>query len=67
MDSVGPMPLGEHLFWFALLSLMVFLTYNGLRVDSVAEAAKRGFRRWLAFLVGTAVLALGFGALSSYL
>jgi hypothetical protein len=58
MTDVGPLSIGEHLFWFMLLSLFVFLVYNALRVDSVAEAARRGVRRWLVFLAGSVALAL---------
>jgi uncharacterized RDD family membrane protein YckC len=67
IDAVGPMSLGEHLAWFVVLSLVVFLVANGLRVESVAEALRRGFRRWLAFAVGTAVIAVVFHLLSSQL
>ena len=67
LAAVGPLGLGEHLFWFAVLSLTVFLVYNGLRVDSVAEAARHGLRRWLAFVVGSAAIAAVFHVLSSFL
>lgn len=67
LDGVGPLPLGEHLLWFVVLSLAVFLVYNGLRVESVAEAAKRGVQRWFAFAIGSAVLAGVFHLLSSNL
>ena len=65
--TVGPMGLTEHLLWFLFLSLIVFLIYHGLRVESVKEAAARGFRRWLTFLFGTAVLALVSGILAAIL
>jgi len=65
--TVGPMSLTEHLLWFVLLSLFVFLVYNALRVDSVREAARRGVRRWLAFLLGTAALAFVSNLLSHFL
>lgn len=65
--SVGPMGLTEHLLWFLFMSLVVFLIYHGLRVESVKEAAGRGFRRWLTFLFGTAVLALVSGILAQFL
>ncbi len=58
MTDVGPLSFGEHVFWFLLLSLFVFLVYNALRVDSVREAARRGVRRWLVFTAGSTVLAL---------
>ena len=38
MKHVGPLTLGEHVAWFLVLSLVVFLVYNALRVDSVAAA-----------------------------
>jgi hypothetical protein len=52
------MSLPEHVAWFLLLSLIVFLVYNALRVDSLKAAARHGVRRWLVFLAGTFVLAL---------
>jgi hypothetical protein len=52
------MSLPEHIAWFLLLSLIVFLVYNALRVDSVKTAARHGVKRWLVFLGGTFVLAL---------
>jgi hypothetical protein len=55
---VGPLSLQEHLFWYLVLSLVVFLVYNALRVDSMRVAFRTGLRRWLVFLVGTAVLAV---------
>lgn len=67
LQGVGPLSLPEHLAWFALLSLLVFLVYNGLRVESLGEAARRGVQRWAAFLVGSAVLGGVFHALSTYL
>ena len=59
MSNVGPMPLTEHLLWLCVLSLVVSLVYNGLREESVAAAAARGVRRWGAFLLGCAGLAVG--------
>lgn len=67
LDGVGPLALPEHVAWYALLSLVVFLVYNGLRVESLGEALRRGVQRWLAFVVGSAVLAGVFHALSTYL
>ena len=67
IDSVGPLPLSEHLLWFVLLSLVVFLVYNGLREESLGLAVRHGLRRWVAFVVGTVVLAVGFHLLSSTL
>jgi hypothetical protein len=55
---VGPLSLTEHVTWFLVLSLIVFLVYNALRVDSVAAAARLALRRWLVFVCGTLVLAL---------
>jgi len=55
--AVGPMALAEHLFWFFVLSLFVCLVYHALHEDSVSAAAKRGVRRWLTFLGGSAILA----------
>ncbi|MBM3985685.1 MAG: hypothetical protein FJ296_08385 [Planctomycetes bacterium] len=54
---VGPLSLGEHLAWFLVLSLVVFLVYHGLHEESVPQAARRGVRRWLSFLGGSAILA----------
>lgn len=54
---VGPLSLAEHLAWFLVLSLIVFLAYNALNEDSVTHAARRGLRRWLSFLGGSALLA----------
>ncbi len=65
--TVGPMGLVEHLAWFVFLSLFVFLIYHGLRTESVKEAASRGIRRWFAFLLGTALLAVVSGILASVL
>lgn len=67
ISHVGPMSLGEHAFWFVVLSLGVFLVYNGLRVESVAQAARQGLRRWTTFVGGTLILALVFHVLSSVL
>lgn len=58
MTGIGPMPLGEHVLWFLVLSLSVSLVYNGLHAPTVAAAVTRGLRRWIAFLVGSAVLVL---------
>ena len=55
--AVGPLSLAEHLAWFLVLSLFVFLVYHSLHEESVRAAAKRGLRRWLTFLAGSAVLA----------
>jgi hypothetical protein len=55
---VGPLSLHEHLAWFLLLSLVVFLVYNALREDSIRVAALRGLRRWAVFLAGAGLLAL---------
>ncbi len=57
LAAVGPLSLGEHAMWFALLSLFVFLVYNGLRNDSVKNAAVTGVRRWLVFMLGAGLLA----------
>jgi hypothetical protein len=65
--TVGPMSLGEHLSWFAVLSLFVFLVYNGLHVESVVEAVRHGLKRWVVFVLGTGVLALVSNLLSHYL
>lgn len=54
---VGPLSLAEHLAWFLTMSLFVFLVYHGLHEDSVLLAARRGVRRWLSFLGGSAILA----------
>ncbi|HZJ69770.1 MAG TPA: hypothetical protein VFF36_02485 [Planctomycetota bacterium] len=58
MKHVGPLSLTEHVAWFLALSLVVFLVYNALRVDSVRTAARLALRRWLVFVAGTVVLAL---------
>ena len=58
MRHVGPLTLTEHVTWFLVLSLVVFLVYNALRVESVGTAARLGVRRWLVFVCGTALLAL---------
>ena len=55
--AVGPLSLPEHLAWFLLLSLFVFLVYHALHEPSVRQAAARGVRRWLTFLAGSAALA----------
>ncbi|HZL99465.1 MAG TPA: hypothetical protein VFD43_04355 [Planctomycetota bacterium] len=58
MRHVGPLSLVEHAAWFLVLSLVVFLVYNALRVESIGTAARLGVRRWVVFVGGTAVLAL---------
>lgn len=58
MNHVGPLTLTEHVAWFLALSLVVFLVYNALRVDSVRAAGRLAVRRWLVFVAGTVVLAL---------
>lgn len=58
MKHVGPLSLTEHVTWFLVLSLIVFLVYNALRVDSVATAARMALKRWLVFVCGTVLLAL---------
>jgi hypothetical protein len=55
--AVGPLSLAEHLAWFLVLSLFVFLVYHSLHEESVRTAARRGVRRWLTFLAGSAALA----------
>lgn len=55
--AVGPLSLAEHLAWFMVLSLFVFLVYHSLHEESVKKAAKHGVRRWLTFLGGSAALA----------
>jgi hypothetical protein len=60
LASVGPMSLGEHVGWFVLLSLVLFLVYHGLRVDSVGESIVRGVKRWFMFALGTALLGACF-------
>lgn len=60
LTSVGPMSLGEHIAWFFLLTLVLCLVYDGLRVESVAEAVKRGLKRWVMFGIGTIVLGGAF-------
>jgi len=64
---VGPMSLAEHVAWFVVLSLVVFLVANGLRIESIREAIVRGLRRWVAFVGGTIVLGLIFHVLSAVL
>ncbi len=56
LATVGPMSFGEHLAWFLALSLVTFLVYHGLRVESVSEALRRGLYRWAVFVGGTALL-----------
>jgi hypothetical protein len=58
VSHVGPLSLTEHVTWFLVLSLVVFLVYNALRVDSVRAAAVVALRRWLVFVCGTVLLAL---------
>jgi len=60
LGAVGPMSFGEHLLWFVVLSLVTFLVYHGLRADTLAEAVTRGFKRWVMFAGGTAVLGGAF-------
>ena len=67
LAAVGPITFPEHVAWFLLLSLFVFLVYNGLRVDTVPEAVRRGLRRWLVFLAGSAALGVVFLLLSHFL
>lgn len=66
-EPVGPMGLAEHGLWFIVLSLIVFLVYNGLREESISVAIARGLRRWLAFVVSTIVLAGLFSLFSTWL
>ena len=56
LATVGPMSFGEHVAWFFVLTLVLCLVYDGLRVDSVSEAVKRGLKRWVMFGIGTAAL-----------
>ena len=65
--SVGPISLAEHLAWFLLLSLVVFLVYHALHADSIADAARHGLKRWLVFLCGSALLAVVSGLLAVWL
>jgi len=58
LRHVGPLSLTEHVAWFLLLSMVVFLVYNALRVESVGTALRLGLRRWLVFVCGTVLLAL---------
>jgi hypothetical protein len=67
LAAVGPLKLGEHLVWFFVLSLFVFLVYNGLRVERVADAVRRAVRRWLVFMACVGVLALVSGLLAQIL
>ena len=67
MKHVGPLSLTEHVTWFLVLSLIVFLVYNALRVDSVRSAARVAVRRWLVFVCGTIVLALVSHAVEEFL
>ncbi len=60
LATVGPMSFGEHVFWFFLLTLVLCLVYDGLRVESVGVAVQRGLKRWVMFALGTAVLGGGF-------
>jgi len=57
----------EHTAWFVLLSLIVFLVYNGLREDSVAQAIARGIKKWVAFVIGTIILSGLFSLFSHML
>jgi len=67
MKHVGPLSLSEHVAWFLVLSLVVFLVYNALRVESVGAAARVALRRWLVFVCGTVVLALASHAVEELL
>jgi hypothetical protein len=60
LATVGPMSVGQHIAWFLMLTLVLCLVYDGLRVESVTEAVKRGLKRWMMFGIGTAVLGGGF-------
>jgi hypothetical protein len=60
LANVGPMSIGEHVAWFFVLTLVLCLTYDGLRAESVSVAVKRGLRRWVMFGIGTAVLGTVF-------
>jgi hypothetical protein len=53
---VGPMGFVEHVAWFLGLTLVTFLVYHGLRVDTVGEALRRGLHRWAVFVGGTVLL-----------
>jgi hypothetical protein len=66
-QPVGPMALSEHVAWFMVLSLIVFLVYNGLREESISVAIFRGLRRWAAFAVSTVLLAGLFSLFSTFL
>ena len=67
LAAVGPMSFPEHIGWLLLLSLFVFLVYNGLRVDSVPAAVRRGLHRWSLFLAAVAALAVVSGLLAQFL
>lgn len=67
IGAVGPLPLGEHMFWFVLMSLLAFLTYAGLREDHIPRAVRAGVVGWIRFLVGSALLLGVFSALSAWL
>jgi hypothetical protein len=67
MRHVGPLSLAEHVTWFLVLSLVVFLVYNALRVDSLRAATGTALRRWLVFVGGTALLALASHAVEEFL
>jgi len=58
LTEVGPLPLFEHLAWFALLSLFCFTVYSGLRAESPAHAFRAGVKRWGKFMLGVLVLCL---------
>ncbi|MDG2148313.1 MAG: hypothetical protein P8N09_02190 [Planctomycetota bacterium] len=60
LAAVGPMSFGEHIAWFFVLTLVLCLTYDGLRAESVSIAVKRGLRRWVMFGIGTVVLGAAF-------
>lgn len=65
--TVGPLTLTEHIVWFVVLSLMVFLVYNGLRTESIGEAIANGLRRWVVFAGGTALLGVAFHLFTRWL
>ncbi len=67
MTGVGPLSLIEHVLWFLVLSLVLFLTYNSLRIDSVSVAARNGVRRWLYFVVGVTLLGAASHLLEEFL
>ena len=64
---VGPLSLGEHVLWFAVMSLLAFLVYAGLREEHVPRAVRQGLLGWARFLIGSALLLGVFSALSAWL